>query len=164
MYKSPNVTDLPVARARTPEGVGPTQLVGIRQILRRGDDAVGAFQRPVAMAYYRVMSLISYDMSYYRLFFDPATARPDPLNRMTAEQAAALARLAREDTSTPSATAAARRRGHGSAMATEAQPRLGRRILHLLRDMDLYGGLFWKYAVLAPPGYVPTTDKVHMLV
>lgn len=135
--------------SRKGKGVEPVQL-RVEQILNLAPDDAAS---QMAMAYYRVMSLISFDMRNHGLFFDAEVHRRDPLARLSDKEVALLKKLSQDPDEDVLPEA-----GH------EAKARFGTHDVRKLASLDVYGGLFWRYSLLAPPGFVPVDDVTHMLV
>ncbi|KUI64438.1 hypothetical protein VM1G_11233 [Cytospora mali] len=110
-------------------------------------------EKQMGMAYHRVMTLLGFDLRNHSLFFDPEVHRRDPLAKLSKREVDLLRDLSKK----PDDELLPESRG-------EATARFGTADVRKLASMDIYGGLFWKYSLLAGPDLVPYDNVIHMLV
>lgn len=122
----------------------------VEMILNMGD---AEQEKQMGMAYHRVMTLLGFDLRNHKLFFDPEVHRRDPLARLSSKEVQLLKKLSSstDDDILPES-------------AAESNSRFGATDVRRLASMDIYGGLFWKYSLLAGPDMVPYDNVIHMLV
>lgn len=105
------------------------------------------------MAYYRVMSLISFDLRNHPLSFDPEVHRQDPLAWLSKKEVQLLHKLSQNSDEELLPEAAA-----------EAKARFGTANVKRLSSIDVCGGLFWKCTLLAADEFCYAVDSVaHMI-
>lgn len=115
--------------------------------------------RPLSMAVHRIMSIITTDLHNHDLLFDKQAQRKDPLRTLTDEEVEALRALASDlNPASPAKPSKA-----VTVVESKSSPRLGSRDVHRLARLDP-GGMFWRYACLAPYGYFPPRDVVVMMI
>lgn len=139
------------ARLELRAGDSPTTRLAIQQLLNIDKSVTN---RPISMALLRMLTFLSFDYSNKRLVFDPNVQLRDPLRSLSPDDINAL-----KDFSNPSNN---REPPSGRGGKTNQHgPRLGRRDVLQLAKLDS-NGIYWRYYCLAPFGFFPTLDKVHM--
>lgn len=137
----------------TEDGIEGRELSGKhpKQISYTGGDKHGPI---LNMAIHRLLTLISFDMRNHPLFFDPNVRRKDPLARLGDNEVVELNKLAADrDVAIVD----------DSPTASDSRARLSSLDVHKLASMDIYGGLLWRYTIMAPPDHTPVDDATHML-
>jgi len=121
--------------------------------IREGQDG------SIAMALHRILSLISFDMRNYRLFFDKTVYDRDPLVKLSTEEVRKLHGISGKNVPPKQSSD----NPFDAKTAPAAKIRLGSDGVRKLAHLDKSGGVFWQYMLCAPAGYTPVDDPVHML-
>ncbi|KAK3940867.1 hypothetical protein QBC46DRAFT_433135 [Diplogelasinospora grovesii] len=123
-----------------------------RELLKHVQDALGMAPQDnsaMSMALHRILTLLSFDMRNYSLFFDRTVYKRDPLAKLSPQQIANLhqVRVHAARPGRPARVAPAARKA-----VVAPRTRLGSADVRRLASFDKYGGIFWQYVLTSPPG------------